>query len=101
MRNKDKATVRRLLTHARYEVLPTATIEAKVVASVPTRRAGHDHGVAVHGARATVELAESLTAQGYDVVPHLAARMVSGRTELEELVARLARRHHQRVRAGR
>ncbi len=37
----------------------------------------------------TVELAESLTAQGYDVVPHLAARMVSGRSELTELVERL------------
>ena len=31
MRNKDVATVRRLLTHARYEVLPTPTIEAKVL----------------------------------------------------------------------
>ena len=38
----------------------------------------------------TVELAERLTAQGYDVVPHLAARMVSGRSELTELVERLA-----------
>ena len=36
MRNKDKATVRRLLGNARYEVLPTASIEAKVVESVPT-----------------------------------------------------------------
>ena len=54
------------------------------------------------GLERTVELAERLTAQGYDVVPHLAARMVSGRAELTELVERLtAAGDHQRVRAGR
>jgi methylenetetrahydrofolate reductase (NADPH) len=37
----------------------------------------------------TVAVAERLTAEGYDVVPHLAARMVSGHAELSELVARL------------
>jgi methylenetetrahydrofolate reductase (NADPH) len=41
------------------------------------------------GLERTVDLAERLTAEGYDVVPHLAARMVSGRAELTELVERL------------
>ena len=38
MRNKvatRNQTLQRLLTHARYEVLPTATTEEKVLASVP------------------------------------------------------------------
>jgi methylenetetrahydrofolate reductase (NADPH) len=39
----------------------------------------------------TIEMAERLTAEGYSVVPHLAARMVSGRSELAELVDRLKR----------
>jgi len=89
MRNKDVATVRRLLTHARYEVLPTPTIEAKVLAAVPTSVPVTITASPSMGLERTVETAERLAAAGYTVVPHLAARMVKGRTELEELVARL------------
>jgi methylenetetrahydrofolate reductase (NADPH) len=89
MRNKDREAIRRLLRHARYEVLPTATVEAKIVASVPTDIPVTITASPSMGLDRTVELAESLTAQGYDVVPHLAARMVSGRSELTELVERL------------
>jgi len=89
MRPKDRATVRRLLTNARYEVLPTASIEAKVLAAVPTEVPVTVTASPSMGLDRTVELAERLAAQGYDVVPHLAARMVSGRAELIELVERL------------
>ena len=89
MRNKDREAIRRLLRHARYEVLPTATVEAKIVESVPTDIPVTITASPSMGLERTVELAESLTAQGYDVVPHLAARMVSGRPELTELVERL------------
>ena len=41
------------------------------------------------GLARTVETAERLRKEGYTVVPHLAARMVSGRPELEDLVGRL------------
>ena len=88
-RRKDAATGLRLLEHARYEVLPTATIEEKVHASVPL-----DVGVTVtaspsKGLGETLALAERFAAAGYAVVPHLAARMVRDRGELAELVARL------------
>jgi methylenetetrahydrofolate reductase (NADPH) len=89
MRNKDREAVRRLLQHARYEVLPTATIEAKVLGSVPTDIPVTITASPSMGLERTLEMAESLTSQGYDVVPHLAARMVSGRSELTELVERL------------
>ena len=89
MRNKDHETLRRLLSHARYEVLPTATIEAKVLESVPTDVPVTVTASPSMGLDRTVEVAERLTAEGYDVVPHLAARMVSGHAELAELVARL------------
>ena len=77
MRNKTATrnqTLQRLLTHARYEVLPTATAEEKVLASVPL-----DVGVTVtasgaKGLEATLSLAERLAAHGYVTVPHLAAR---------------------------
>ena len=89
MRNKDVTTVRRLLTHARYEVLPTATIEEKVLASVPTSVPVTVTASPSMGLERTVSTAERLAAAGYTVVPHLAARMVSGRAELEELAGRL------------
>ena len=89
MRNKDVATVRQLLNHARYEVLPTATVEAKVLASVPTSVPVTVTASPSMGLEQTISTAERLAAAGYTVVPHLAARMVSGRAELAELAARL------------
>ncbi len=89
MRNKDRATVRRLLTHARYEVLPTPSTEAKVLDAVPPTTAVTITASPSRGLEQTLATAERLAAQGYAVVPHLAARMVTGRPELEEIVARL------------
>ena len=102
MRNKDVATVRRLLTHARYEVLPTPTIEAKVLESVPTSVPVTITASPSMGLERTISTAERLAAAGYTVVPHLAARMVSGRAELEELVDPAGRRRdHHHLRPGR
>jgi methylenetetrahydrofolate reductase (NADPH) len=89
MRNKDRATIRRLLTHARYEVLPTPSVEAKVLDSVPTTVPVTVTASPSMGLDRTIVMTERLTAQGYRVVPHLAARMISGRSELAELVDRL------------
>jgi len=84
MRNK-----RELLRSVRYEVIPTATIEAKVVASVPkdvtvTVTASPNRGLAP-----TLDLAERLAGHGYRVVPHLSARLVTDDVHLKEIVARL------------
>jgi methylenetetrahydrofolate reductase (NADH) len=90
MRNvKDKDVVKASLRSARYEVLPTAKIEAAVTGSVP-----HDITLTVtaspaKGIGATLDLTERLIGHGYSVVPHLAARMISGPKELEDIVARL------------
>lgn len=89
MRTQDRATVRRLLAGARYEILPTATIEAKVLEAVPTEVPLTVTASPSMGLERTVDTAERLSAAGYTVVPHLAARMVSGRAELVELAARL------------
>lgn len=90
MRNKeDKHALVGLLQRARYEVLPTPSTEDKVLAHVPA-----DHTITVtaspsKGLDVTFDLAERLGKAGYTAVPHLAARMVSGRSELEEICARL------------
>lgn len=90
MRNAStKLEMRRLLTNARYEVLPTATIEEKIVASIPRGQTLTVTASMGKGLPATLDLAERLVGHGYTAVPHLAARMISGRAELEEIVSRL------------
>lgn len=91
MRNKTTVQVMRaLLETARYEVLPTPTIEDKILQSVPLDRTVTVTASVGKGLEATLALSESLARHGYRAVPHLAARMVSGRAELEEIVDRLA-----------
>jgi methylenetetrahydrofolate reductase (NADPH) len=90
MRNKQvRETMSRLLRNARYEVLPTPSTEEKVLAALPRDRTVTVTASPTKGLEATLELAESLAGHGYPVVPHLAARMVSGRSELAEIAARL------------
>jgi methylenetetrahydrofolate reductase (NADPH) len=90
MRNKRTAeTMTRLLRHARYEVLPTASTEDKVLAHVPRDLAVTVTASPGKGLEATLELTERLAGHGYVTVPHLAARMISGRSELSEIVDRL------------
>jgi methylenetetrahydrofolate reductase (NADPH) len=91
MRNKGRnaSTMLRLLGQARYEVLPTASTEDKVLAHLPTERTVTVTASPSKGLDATFDLAERLAGHGYPVVPHVAARMVSGRAELAEICDRL------------
>jgi methylenetetrahydrofolate reductase (NADPH) len=82
--------VTRLLDGARYEVMPTASIADKVVTHVPTTVPVTVTAAPGKGLEATLGLSETLAGAGYHVVPHLAARMVSGPTELAEIVDRLS-----------
>jgi len=98
MRNKVRdQTVLRLLEHARYEVLPTATTEDKVLEHLPVERTVTVTASPSKGLEATLDLAERLAGHGYVVVPHLAARMISGRTELAEICDRLTGKGITRV----
>ncbi len=90
MRNKaTRLTLIRLLENARYEVLPTASVEDTLLEHVPRDRELTVTASPSKGLEATVELGERLAGHGYTVVPHLAARMVTGRSELAELADRL------------
>lgn len=86
---RHRAALTRLLSHVRYEVLPTARTEEAVVAHLPRGSTVTVTASPAKGLGATLELTERLAAHGYDAVPHLAARMVSGPAELAEIVARL------------
>ncbi|MEP6469621.1 MAG: methylenetetrahydrofolate reductase [Chloroflexota bacterium] len=93
MRNKGvaAAAVHTVVKSARYEVLPTSKIASAIVDNVPrdvtlTITASPSKGIA-----ATLDLAERLIGEGYSVVPHLAARMISGKSELAEIAERLTK----------
>jgi methylenetetrahydrofolate reductase (NADPH) len=79
----------RLLARPRYEVIPVRGIEEKIAALPPgslvTVTASPAQGLA-----RTMEVAERLRAAGHEVVPHLAARMLRGRQQLEETIRRCA-----------
>jgi methylenetetrahydrofolate reductase (NADPH) len=91
MRNvkAGRDVVQATLRSARYEVLPTAKIEAAVVDSVPRDVTLTVTASPAKGIGATLDLTERLIGHGYPVVPHLAARMISGPAELEAIVTRL------------
>lgn len=98
MRNKaSTAVLIRLLEHARYEVLPTASTEEKVLEHLPRDRVVTVTASPGKGLAATIDLAERLAGHGYTVVPHLAARMVTGRPELAELCERLTGKGISRI----
>jgi len=89
MRNSHGAFLADMLTSARFEVLPTGSIEDKVREHLPAGRTVTVTASPAKGLEATLALTERLAATGYTAVPHLAARMVSGRAELEEICARM------------
>lgn len=90
MRNKRTAEILiRLLENARYEVLPTASTEDKVLTHLPRERIVTVTASPAKGLEPTLDLAERLAGHGYVVVPHIAARMVTGRAELSEISERL------------
>lgn len=78
-----------MLEGARYEVLPTAKIVDQVLAHVPTDVTVTVTASPVKSLQDTLDVASRLAGAGYDAVPHLAARMVSGPAELKDIVERL------------
>lgn len=99
MRNRlaNRQTRTRLLEQARFEVLPTASTEQRVLDHVPRDVVVTVTASPSKGLGATLDLAERLAGHGYVAVPHLAARMVSGRSELEEIADRLTGKGISRI----
>jgi methylenetetrahydrofolate reductase (NADPH) len=83
------AAVGRLLQRSRYEVLPLDGVEEQVLEHVPRDVTMTITASPTKGLEPTFELAESLTGHGYEVVPHLSARLIRDSAHLSEHVARL------------
>jgi methylenetetrahydrofolate reductase (NADPH) len=78
-----------LLRSPRYEVVPLDGVEEEVLAHVPPEVTVTVTVSPTKGHEPTLALTASLAAQGYSVVPHLSARLLSGDSEVAELVTRL------------
>jgi methylenetetrahydrofolate reductase (NADPH) len=70
----------------RYEVLPTEDVEGLV-----TTHVSHEVTITItasprRGMEATINLAERLSRQGYNVVPHLSARLIRDAAHLREIL---------------
>ena len=79
----------RLLDGARFEVIPTSGVAEKVRGALPSGTTVTVTCSTQYGIERTLEVAEILSAAGFVVVPHLAARMVSGHDHLERILERL------------
>jgi methylenetetrahydrofolate reductase (NADPH) len=86
---RRSAAVARLLGSVRYEVIPTKTIEEKVVASVPKDVTVTVTASPAKGIEATVDLAIRLAGHGFTVVPHVSARLVRDKDHLADVVTQL------------
>jgi methylenetetrahydrofolate reductase (NADPH) len=90
MRDGARGDVASLLARARFELVPTKTVEQQI----PFLPAGATVTVTSsprRGPEPTIALVERLAALGFRAVPHLAARHVTGLEHLEAIAARLDR----------
>ena len=78
-----------LLTRCRYEVLPTASVVDEVDRHLQAGATVTVTASPAKGMEETLDISERLAARGFDVVPHLAARMINGHTHLAEITHRL------------
>lgn len=83
------APVQQLLRQVRYEVIPTATIEEKVLGAVPRDVTMTVTASPTKGLDTTLDLAVRLAGAGYRVVPHVSARLVRDKEHLADIVARV------------
>lgn len=77
------------LAHPRFEVVPLAGLAAQA-AYLPPRATVTVTCSATRGIGPTLQHAEQLMAPGRTVVPHIAARLLRGETELGEVLRHLA-----------
>jgi methylenetetrahydrofolate reductase (NADPH) len=88
----QSSAVARLLKAPRYEVIPVNGIEEKG-AALPFGTTVAVTASPQHGIERTIDVSAHLAGRGYRVVPHLAARMIAGRGQLERIVAHLEAAH--------
>ena len=80
--------VEKLLTEPRFELMPFDSF-GEQMAHLPDGAAIAITTSPTLGLEATLEWTEKATAEGYEIIPHIAARYVEGPDHLDEVAARL------------
>jgi methylenetetrahydrofolate reductase (NADPH) len=88
-RRKANRKLAEFLRHPGYEVIPLAGIEESVVEHVPKDISLTVTASPGKGMSATVDLAGRLSGHGFDVSPHLSARLIRDSSELVGILERL------------
>lgn len=88
MQDRRSALVEALRS-PRYEVIPLPGVEERVVEHVPKHLELTVTASPTKGIEPTLELAVRLSEEGFEVAPHLSARLVRDRAQLGEILARL------------
>jgi methylenetetrahydrofolate reductase (NADPH) len=83
------ASVAAAVAHLGYEVLPFKGTEENVLAHVPKSVRLTVTASPPKGIEATIALAERLAADGYEVSPHLSAKMIRDKVQLGEFLQRM------------
>jgi methylenetetrahydrofolate reductase (NADPH) len=86
----SREALARALRDVSYEILPFKGTEESVLRHVPREVPLTVTVTAGKGLEPTLVLAERLAGHGYDVAPHLAARLVRDDAHVEEIAGRLA-----------
>ncbi len=89
MTSESKAALRRVLEHAKFELIPLKNV-LEQARFLPEGATVSVTASPAKGLDATIDLAEQLQQMGFDVVPHLSARLTRDRSHLEAIVKRLA-----------
>ncbi len=87
--DETKHTLAEALRRPRYEVIPLQGVEEAVVEHVPKDVKLTVTASPKKGMETTLEFAEGLSKQGYQVVPHLSARLVVDEAHLKDILERL------------
>ncbi len=85
----EKNGLAEALQRPRYEVIPLPGVQDAVTRHVPKHIKVTVTASPKKGLGPTLELAEKLSAEGYEVAPHLSARLIRDRAELGGILARL------------
>jgi methylenetetrahydrofolate reductase (NADPH) len=88
-RQQSNRRLAEFLRHPGYEVIPLAGVEESVLEHVPKDISLTVTASPGKGMPATVDLAGRFAAQGFDVSPHLSARLIRDRSELAGILDRL------------
>ena len=84
----ESDAIRRMLEHPKYELIPLKNVMGQA-AFLPDGSTVTVTASPQKGMMATVDLALDLQQQGFEVIPHISARLTKDRAELREILDRL------------